>query len=116
MSTKFTFNTPTQYQDGTPMSASDLASLTYELLVDVVNPPVKAFPVPAANIAAATANADDSKTVTVLFADISFVPADNVTYFATAADSLGALASGDANIVSFKNGVAAKPPANFTVA
>lgn len=116
MSTKFTFTTPTQYSDGTPISAADLAALTYELLIDTVTPPVKAFPVPAANIAAGTANADGSKTVTALFTDVSFVPQDNVTYYATAADSLGTLASGDANIVSFKNGVAAKPPGNFTVA
>jgi hypothetical protein len=116
MSTKFTFTTPIQYADGTAISASDLAALTYKMLVDTVNPPLKAFPVPAANIAAATLNTDTSKTVTVLFTDIGFTPADNVTYYATAADDLGALDSGDANIVSFKNGVAAKPPGNFTVA
>lgn len=116
MSTKFTFTTSTEYTDNSAISASDLAALTYEMLVDTVNPPLKAYPVPAANIAAGTANADGSKTVTVLFTDIGFTAADNVTYYATAADSLGALASGDANIVSFKNGVAAKPPGNFTVA
>ena len=115
MDTKFTFKTPLNDSTGAPLSAAAIAALTYNVLVDTVNPPLKAFPVPAANVSAATSNSDGTKTVTVLFTDIGFTPASNVTYFATAVDSEGGLASGDANIVSFTNTVAAANPTAFTV-
>lgn len=115
MDTKFTFTTPINDTNGNALSASVLAALTYAVLVDTVNPPLKSYPVPAADIAAGKVNPDGSKTITVLFTDIGFTPDPNVTYFATAMDSLGTLTAGDANIVSFTNAVTPAKPSNFTV-
>lgn len=113
--TKITFNTPTTYSDGTPIAAPELAALTYSVQIDTVNPPAKAFPVPAANLAAGTANADGSKTVTVHFTDIGFTPSPNVVYYADVDDSLGALTSADSPAVHFTNVVAPNPPSALSV-
>lgn len=116
---KFTFITPIvdASTPPVPLTAAQIAALKYIVLVDTVTPPVKGFPVPAANIAAGVANPNGSKTVTVLFTDIGFVPVSGTAYFATAMDSLtGGGTSDDANIVTFTNVVTPASPTGFTVA
>jgi len=113
---QFTFDTPTKYQDGTPISATDLASISYRVLIDTVNPPVKGFPVPASNLAGARVNADGSKTVTVLFTDLGFAPTANTQYYYAAQDSLGTMPAAISTVVPFANAVAPNAPSNPTAA
>lgn len=91
MQTKISFNINTTQAaaDGTlsQMSTAELAALKFKLFVDVANPPVQGFDVPDANVAAAVTNPDGTKTVTVLFSDIGFVPVPGSTYFVTATET-----------------------------
>lgn len=114
---KFTFTTPTKYADGTALSAADISTLTYFILAGTTNPPVaNPLQVPLADVAAGTANADGSKTVTVQFADIGFVAAPNVKYYFQIFDSLGLVNSADSPVVTYTNALAPAAPGNFSVA
>jgi hypothetical protein len=105
MLTQFTFTESTTYADGTAIPAG--TALTYAMLIDTVNPPVKAYSVPAANVAAAIAG-----VVTVKFTDIGFVPAYNTTYYADATEASGTAVSVPSNQVTFEQVV---PPAAPTL-
>lgn len=113
---QFTFDTPTKYQDGTAITATDQAAISYKVLVDTVNPPVKGFAVPVGNLAAGKVNADGSKTITVMFTDINFVPIANTQYYYAAQDSLGTMPAAISTILPFTNAVAPNPPSNPTIA
>lgn len=115
MTSKVSFNSPLTYTDGSTIAAADLAGATYALQIDTVNPPVKSFPVPAANVAAAVANPDGSKHITVAFSDVGFVPLANVTYFVAATDTVLGSTSVEAADVSFTNVVAPNPPSAVSV-
>lgn len=113
---EFFFDTPLTYQDGSPISAADLAALVYDIKVDTSNPPTTKYTVPAANVAAASTNANGSKHVTVLFTDIGFAPQANVTYNALVGDSLGAMPEDDSAIITFINQEVPSAPTGFGVA
>jgi hypothetical protein len=71
--TQVSFNVPTTNTDGSAITEA----LSYSVLIDTVNPPVKSYAVPAAVVAVAG-------VVTVTFAQLGFVPVKNTDYFATA--------------------------------
>jgi hypothetical protein len=73
MQTEIQFVVPTTNTDGSPITLA----LTFVAFIDTVNPPVKSFAVPAADVAAAV-----SGTVTSKFTSLGFVPAANTDYFA----------------------------------
>lgn len=99
--TFISFVVPTANTDGSLITEA----LTYKLLIDTVNPPVKSFVVPTANIAAAVAG-----VVTVKFTDIGFVPVKGQDYFASsvATDTDGSSALAD--VVSFAYSVVPNAP------
>jgi hypothetical protein len=72
LQTFLTFTLPTQNTDGTPITKA----LSATAFIDTVTPPVKSFPVPAANIAAAAAG-----VVTVTFVELGFTPVAATDYF-----------------------------------
>ena len=101
---QFTFDVPTTNTDG---SAVNLP-LTYNVLVDTVNPPIKSYAVPSADVAVAG-------LLTVTFASLGFAPVNGTTYFAaaTATDTSGT--SPLSNIVTFTYTVTPSAPTNFLV-
>jgi len=116
---KVSFSTVVAWDDpkSTPLTAADLATATYTLFLDTVNPPVKTYPVPAANIAAATPNVDGSKTVTVdAVKDLGLTLVPNGTYYVAAQDSVDGILSLETAIITYKNLIQPKSPGNFTVA
>ncbi len=108
MLTEFQFTESTTYADGTAIPAG--TPLTYNLLIDTVNPPVKAFPVPAANVAAAAAG-----VVTVKFSDIGFVPAYNTPYFVAATEASGTAVSADSAVLPFEQVIPPAAPTGLLV-
>lgn len=116
---KIQFNTPLTGtdQNGNPitLSAADVAALTYVVLLDTVNPPLKSYPVPSANVAAATTNADGSKRVTVTDSDLKITIADNVQYYVEIQDALGNQVSKPSALVPFEVIVTPGAPTNPTV-
>ena len=107
----FSFSPNTSFVDGTPMTPAQVAALTFAVLIDTVNPPSKAFPVPAANVAAIAGG-----VITVKFTDIGFVPAPNVPYFATAVETEGVTASPLSNVIQILEQLQPAAPTGFTVA
>lgn len=97
--TKISFKPPTTNTDGTPITLA----LTYVAFIDKVDPPVKSYPVPAIPVAA-------DGTITATFAQLGFVPVDNVKYFAfvEAVDSAGT--SAPSAEVQFIYSVPPNPP------
>jgi hypothetical protein len=104
--TKVTFTVPTTNTDGSPITEA----LSYTVFIDTANPPVKAYSVPAANIAAAVAG-----LVTVTFAQLGFTPVPGADYYAdvSAADADGV--SPLSNVFAFKYEVVPNAPTGFTV-
>lgn len=119
---KIQFDTPLTGtdQNGSPvtLTPAQVAALTYTVLLDTVNPPKKAYQVPAANIAAATANPNGSKHVTVLDTDLGVTIADNVQYYVEVQDALGNQVSAPTAVIPYEHIVVITPsaPANPTVA
>ncbi len=70
--TQLSFQVPTTNSDGSAITEA----LSFVAFIDTVNPPVKSYAVPAANVAAAVAG-----VVTATFADLGFVPVKNTDYF-----------------------------------
>ena len=108
MASQIQFTESTTYTDGTAIPAG--TALSYNVLIDTVNPPVKAYPVPAANVAAAAAG-----VITVKFTDIEFVPVNNVEYFVAATEASGTAVSADSNVATFTQVVPPSPPTNLSV-
>jgi hypothetical protein len=104
--TTLSFAAPTLNTDNLPLTEP----LTYTAYIDTVNPPVKSFAVPAANIAAAVAG-----IITATFAQLGFTPVKNVDYFVdvTATDADGT--SAPSAIVQFAYSVAPKGPTGLKV-
>jgi len=90
---KIQFDTPLtgtdQNGNTVTLTAAQIAALSYVVLLDTVNPPVKKYPVPVANINNATANANGSKHVTVTDADLEVTIALDTPYFIEIQDALG---------------------------
>ena len=103
MLTEIQFQESTTYTDGTTIPAG--TPLAYNLLIDTVNPPVKSYPVPAANVAAAVAG-----LVTVKFTDVGFTPTYNTPYFAAATEATGTAVSADSNVFPFTQVVPPSAP------
>ena len=72
MATELSFQAPTTNTDGSAITEA----LSYVAFIDTVNPPVKSYAVPAANVAAAVAG-----LITVTFAQLGFAPVDGTEYF-----------------------------------
>lgn len=104
--TQIQFNAPTANTDGSAITEA----LSYVALIDTVNPPVKSYAVPAAQVAAAVAG-----LVTVTFAELGFVPVKNTDYFVsvTATDTDGT--SADATVDTFKYAVVPNAPTGLKV-
>lgn len=113
---KISFSTPLLYTDGTTISAAALAAAGYTVYIDTVNPPVKSYTVPAANVAAATVNADGSKQVTLQATDVGVVVAPNVTYYVDTADSVSGNASAQTAVLTYKYSPVPAAPGNFSLA
>jgi hypothetical protein len=71
--TTVTFDVPTTNTDGSAITEA----LSYVVLIDTVNPPVKSYPVPATVVATAG-------VLSVTFAQLGFTPVKNTDYFASA--------------------------------
>lgn len=102
LQTKLTIVAPTTNTDGSAITLP----LSYTAFIDTVNPPVKSFAIPAAEIT--------TGTFAVTFAQLGFVPAPGTDYFASVdcSDTDGtSLMSAD---VSFKYAVVPSAP-TFTV-
>lgn len=80
--TEVSFVATTTNTDGSPITKP----LSYTVFVDTVNPPVKSYPVPAANVGAAV-----SGVITVTFVQLGFVPVATKDYYVdvTATDTDG---------------------------
>jgi len=105
MLSKFSFDVPTTNADGTPLTEA----VSYNVLVDVINPPVKAYTVPAAD-------APVSGVLTVTFAQLGFAPVTGTAYFAAAQAVDASGTSADSNIVAFTYLAPPSAPTGFTVA
>lgn len=118
---KIAFDTPLAGTDSTgaavTLTAAQEAALTFTVFVDTVNPPVKSYPVPAANITAATANANGSKRVTVdAVKDLGLTIVAGTEYFVAVQDALGAAISAETTVLTFTDVVTPGAPQNPTVA
>jgi hypothetical protein len=117
---KIQFDTPLTGtdQNGNPvtLSADEIAALSYVVLFDIINPPKQSYPVPAANLAAATLNPDGSKRVTVTDADLKVTIADNVQYYVEIQDALGNQVSAPTAVVPYELVVTPSAPTNPSVA
>lgn len=114
--TKLEWTPPTSNADGTPLSAADAAAMTYTAQIDVINPPVKSYPIPAAAVKPLSPPASSGATVSAAFSDIGFTPADGVPYFVTitATDTEGT--SAPTAVVSFTNIAVPSAPLDFGLA
>lgn len=92
------------------MGARSTEALSYAVQMDTVNPPIKQYPVPAANVAAAVAG-----VVSVTFAELGFTPLKGTDYFtsATATDADGT--SAPTAILAFAYNVVPNAPTGFKV-
>jgi hypothetical protein len=104
MQTQISFTAPTTNADGSALTQP----LTFNALIDTVNPPVKSYAVPATATVVAG-------VVTVTFAQLGFVPVNGATYYAevTATDASGA--SGPSNEATFVYTVAPAAPTGLKV-
>lgn len=114
---KIAFDTPLSGTDTTgatvTLTATQEAALAFTVFVDTVNPPVKSYPVPAANVAAATANTNGSKRITVdAVKDLSLTIVPGTTYFVAVADALGTTISPETAVLTFVDVVTPGAPQN----
>lgn len=102
--TELSFVVPTHNTDGS-LIAEPLSFVAY---IDSVNPPVKAYPVPAANAAVAG-------VVTVTFAQLGFTPVKNTDYYVdvTAVDADGV--SAPSIVAQFAYSVVPNAPTSLKV-
>ena len=115
------FNTPLTGTDPSgatvPLSSADIAALTYTCFIDTVNPPVKSYAVPAANVSAATANPDGSKRISVdAVKDLKIALVDNATYYVAIEDQEGNSISPETSVITYVYKVTPGPVTNPTVA
>ena len=106
MSSEISFNAVTTAVDGSALTEP----VSYTAFIDTVNPPVKSFVVPAANVTAAVAG-----VITVTFAALGFAPVDNTPYFVdvTATDAAGT--SAPSGVVTFTNVAVPSAPTGLKV-
>lgn len=114
---KISFSTPLKWSDGSAIGIPDAATETFKVFIDTVTPPVKSYSVPAANFAAATANADGSKQVTVdAAADLGLTVTPGVKYYVAAEDTVDGILSPETAILAYVSSATPAAPGNFSVA
>lgn len=106
--TEIFFTPATAYKDGTPIPAG--TALSYIAYIDTVNPPVKSYPVPAADVAAETGG-----IITSLFTSLGFKPVAGETYFADVTEATGTAVSDASNEATFTYPAIPAPPTLFGV-
>jgi len=89
---ELSFSAPTTNVDGSAITEA----LSYIAFIDTVNPPVKSYAVPAADVAAAV-----SGVITTKFTELGFTPVNGTTYYVDveATDQNGA--SAPTTVLSF---------------
>lgn len=117
---KIYFDTPLVGTDasGSPvtLTPAQIAALTFNILIDTVNPPVKSYAVPPANLTNATTNADGSKHVTVdAVNDLKITLTAGSTYYVGVTDALGNKVSAETAVISYVDFITPGQVANFTV-
>lgn len=114
---KISFDTPLKYTDGSAIPAAALAAASYIVFIDTVSPPVAKFPVPAANIAAATLNTDGTKHVIVdSVTDLKASLTAGTKYYVSLEDSVGGTLSAMTGILTYTYAPVPEAPGNPTVA
>jgi hypothetical protein len=119
MLTKFTWVPNASNTDGSALTATQLAGLSYVILLDTVNPPVKSYSVPSGKVT--PLEGSTTGQVQVLFTDIGFTPVSNVQYFASVEetesfpDGTSATSSPSGQITFTLDGTP-NAPTNFSVA
>jgi hypothetical protein len=107
---KITFTVPTTFDDGTPITAADLAAAKYAVFLDIVTPPVKQYPVPPALLQGTGAvTVDTAKDL-----GVTLVP--GTTYFVAMDDSVNQVLSDLTSVLTFKYTPKPLPPGNFSFA
>jgi hypothetical protein len=107
---KITFTTPTQYDDGSPISAAGLAAAKYAVFLDTVTPPVKQYPVPPALLqSTGTITVDTTKDL-----GVTLVP--GTTYHVAMDDSVSGVLSDLTAVLTFQYTPKPLPPGNFSFA
>lgn len=101
---KVSFDVPTTNEDGTALTEA----VTYTVLIDTVNPPVKGYLVPSAD-------APISGVLTATFAQLGFTPVNGGQYYAAAEAVDASGTSGMSNVVGFIYAVPPAAPTGFTV-
>lgn len=106
MQTEIKFTEPTTNTDGSAITLP----LTFTAYIDTVNPPVKSYAVPAAQIAAAVGG-----VITATFTQLGFTPTANSDYFVdvTATDATGT--SVPSSVVQFAYAVVPNAPSGLSV-
>lgn len=117
---KIQFDTPLtgtdQNGNAVQLSAADIAALTYIIFLDTVNPPVKSYAVPAANVAAGTPNADGSKRITVdAVKDLKLTLTNQATYYVAIEDQEGNAISPETAVLTYVYKVTPGPVGNPSV-
>jgi hypothetical protein len=107
---KITFTVPTEYDDGTPLSAADLAAAKYAVFLDIVTPPVKQYPVPSALLQTTGAVTVDTAK------DLGITLAPGSTYYVAMDDSVNGQVSDLTSVLTFKYTPKPNPPGNFSFA
>lgn len=114
---KITFTTPIDYTDGSAIAAAALAAANYTVFVDTVNPPVKSYSVPAANLAAGVKQADGSLLVTVdAVIDLKAPLVAGTSYFVAAEDTVSGQVSPETAILTVVYEPTPNSPGNFSAA
>lgn len=107
---KITFTVPTQYDDGTPIAAAELATAKYAVFLDTVNPPVKQYPVPAALLqSTGSVSVDTLKDL-----GVTLVP--GTTYFVAMDDAVNGQLSDLTPVLTQIYTPKPNPPGNFSFA
>ena len=116
---KIQFDTPLTGvdQNGAPvtLTQAEIASLSYLVLFDTVNPPLKKYPVPASNVTAAATNANGSKRVSVTDTDLGVTIVDGTQYYFEIQDLLGTQISPPTAVIPFERIVTPGAVQNPTV-
>lgn len=107
---KITFTVPTEYDDGTPITAADLATAKYAVFLDIVTPPVKQYPVPPALLQTTGAiTVDTAKDL-----GVTLVP--GTTYYVAMDDSVSGVLSDLTSVLTYVYTPKPLPPGNFSFA
>jgi hypothetical protein len=117
---KIQFDTPLTGTDASGTSVTltpaQIAGLTFNVLIDTVNPPVKSYAIPAQNLTAATTNPNGSKHVMVdAVNDLKITLTAGSTYYIGITDALGNQVSTETAVISYVDVITPGQVANFTV-